>query len=138
MSRPLKPLHPVLCWALFVVGMIAVGLGVIGIFVPLLPTVPFLLLALACFARSSQRFYSWLRDHVHLGPLLRPYLQKEGIPRGARLKAIGLLWASIGFSVLFLIEAVWVRGGLLVIGLCVTLYLLRLPTAKNLDQEEVR
>jgi uncharacterized membrane protein YbaN (DUF454 family) len=124
-----QPRHPVKRWALFIGGCLAAGLGILGIFLPVLPTVPLLLLALFCFARSSERFYTGLRDHSYFGPLLRPYLQGGGIPRGARRKAIALVWISIGISALLLTTAAWLRVILLLTALCVTLYLLRLPTA---------
>lgn len=130
-----KSLSPALRWSLFIAGWFAVVLGVIGIFVPVLPTVPFLLLAAACFGRSSERFYRWLHDHDHLGPLLRPYLQGRGISRSSKVKAISLIWGSIAISVLLLIEVVWVRGLLLLIGCCVTLYLMWLPN-KNADAQD--
>ena len=129
-----KPLSPVLRWILFVTGFIAIGLGVIGIFLPVLPTVPFLLLAAACFGRSSERFYTWLINHTQLGPLVRPYLQGSGLTRASKLKAIGYIWASIAISAIFLVNIIWVRGLLLIIGLGVTLYLLQLPTIVKNDQ----
>jgi hypothetical protein len=132
-----KPINPTLRWALFIAGFIAIGLGIIGIFLPLLPTVPFLLLALACFGRSSERFYGWLLDHTHLGPLIRPFLQGRGMTRAVKIRAIGLLWISIAFSALFLINAFWIQGVLLGTGLGVTLYLLSLPTAEKDNQDDV-
>ena len=126
-----KPLNTSLRWTLFFIGWIAIVLGVIGIFLPVLPTVPFLLLAGACFGRSSERFYSWLLNHAHLGPLIRPYLHGHGISKASKLKAIGLIWISIAVSALFLINIYWVRGVLVLIGLGVTLYLLQLPTLKK-------
>ena len=132
-----KPLRPVLRWVLFIAGFVAIALGVVGIFLPVLPTVPFLLLALACFARSSARFYNWLLDHAHLGPLVGPYLQGRGVKHATKIKAIGLLWASIAISVLFLVNVIWVQGMLLVIGLGVSLYLLNLPTSNRQDQTDV-
>ncbi len=126
-----KQLAPLLRWALLGVGCVAIILAVIGIFLPVLPTVPFLLLALACFARSSESFYAWLRDHDHLGPLIRPYLQGQGISCATKLKAISLVWISIGFSVLFLLDVFWVKGVLLAIATAVTFYLVRLPEAEE-------
>lgn len=123
-------------WILFITGWVAVTLAVIGVFLPVMPTVPFLLLAVACFGRSSERFYTWLLDHAHLGPLIRPYLHGRGISRTSKLKAIVMVWVSIGISVLFLLEALWVRVLLLVIAFGVTLYLLNLPTAGNNDQDD--
>ena len=132
-TRKPKDLSPLLRWVLLMAGLVAVALGLVGIFMPVLPTVPFLLLALACFARSSERFYIWLLDHAHFGPMVRPYLNGRGMPRASKVKAILLLWASIAVSVLFLVKIPWVQGLLLVIALCVTLYLLRLPTAEADD-----
>lgn len=114
----------------------AVGLGctvlaVIGIFVPLLPTVPLLLLAAACFARSSEKFHNWLLGHPQLGPMIRGYLDGQGIPMKSKVVAISMIWVSILLSVFLLIPVFWVKVFLVAIGLCVTIYLLRLPLAEK-------
>ena len=127
-SQTTRHLNATLRWILLAVGFAAVALGVIGIFLPILPTVPFLLLALACFGRSSQRFYSWLLEHAHLGPIVRPYLDGKGLTRASKLKAITLVWFSIAVSILFLLETTWIRVVLLIVACSVSLYLLRLPT----------
>ena len=123
-----KSINPALRWTLLTAGFLATALGVLGIFLPVLPTVPFLLLALACFARSSERFYNWLLKHAHFGPIVQPYINGCGMSRASKVKAITLLWASIMLSAFFLIELVWVRTLLLVIACAVTFYLLSLPT----------
>jgi uncharacterized membrane protein YbaN (DUF454 family) len=123
----LKPINPALRWTLLGSGFLATTLGVFGIFLPVLPTVPFLLLALACFARSSERFYNWLLDHAHFGPIIRPYINGQGMTRASKVKAIALVWASISFSAFYLVEIYWVRCLLLIISCGVTLYLMRLP-----------
>jgi uncharacterized membrane protein YbaN (DUF454 family) len=92
-------------------GLFFVALGVIGIFLPVLPTTPFLILAAACFARSSPRLESWLLNHPHYGPMLRAWREHRAIPRKAKLMA--LAGGSIGF-LLF-----WIAGNpgpLLLIG----------------------
>ena len=126
-----KKLSSATRWFLLVSGFIAVALGVLGIFLPVLPTVPFLLLAAACFTRSSDKFYHWLIDHAHLGPMVQPYLDGEGLKRSTKGKAIGLLWASIAISIYLLGDKVWVQGMIVVIASCVTVYLLKLPTPQN-------
>jgi uncharacterized membrane protein YbaN (DUF454 family) len=114
-------------------GFASVILAVLGIFLPVLPTVPFLLLALACFARSSEKLHAWLVNHNRLGPLVRPYLENEGLPPGVKAKAIGLIWLSIGVSVLFFVSIVWVRVMLLLIALGVTAYILKMPVIESAE-----
>jgi len=109
------------------IGWLSVALGVVGIFLPVLPTTPFLLLAAACFARSSPRFYHWLVDHPRLGPWIRDYLQGNGIPLKGKVYAIGLMWLSIGFSC-WLVPLVWARGFMLISAGLVTVYIVRQKT----------
>ena len=130
-----KPINSALRWTLLTSGFLATALGVLGIFLPILPTVPFLLLALACFARSSERFYDWLLEHAYFGPIVQPYINGCGMSRVSKVKAITLLWASISLSAFFLIELVWVQVLLLVIACTVTFYLLSLPTINIEDNE---
>lgn len=127
--------NPLVRSALLTAGWLAVALGVIGIFLPVLPTTPFLLLAAACFVRSSQRFYRWLVDHPHLGPWFRDYLEGNGIPLKGKAYAIATMWVSIGISC-WLVPLFWARIGMLLSASLVSLYILRqktLPVAK-LDQ----
>lgn len=70
-------------------GLFFVGLGFVGAFLPVLPTVPFLILAAACFARSSPRMEAWLLDHPRFGPLLRDWRARGAIPRRGKLMALG-------------------------------------------------
>jgi len=109
------------------IGLVSTGLAVLGVFLPLLPTVPLLLLATACFARSSERFHTWLLQHPSLGPMIRGYLEGRGIPLRSKIITILLLWLTISVSMLFLTAPIWVKITLLAIGCAVTIYLLRLP-----------
>lgn len=118
-------------WALMTLGWISVVLGVTGIFLPLLPTTPFLLLAAACFVRSSPSFYQWLIAHPKLGSYILPYLNGTGIPKRAKLITICLIWLSMGLSAWLVVPIIWGKLVLLLIGLCVTLYIYRLPTLKQ-------
>lgn len=114
--------------ALNIIGILAVLLGLIGLFLPLLPTTPFLLLAAACFARGSQRMHNWLLSHGVFGRMLRDYEAGKGIPARAKVIALLMMWPSLGFAI-WRFEHAWLRVALLVIGMCVSVYLLRLPTS---------
>jgi len=102
-------------------------LGVIGIFLPVLPTTPFLLLSAACFVRSSRRVYLWLVTHPRLGPWIRDYLDGNGIPLRGKVWAIGLMWGGIGFSC-WLVPLPWARLFMLTSAVLVTFYILRQKT----------
>lgn len=108
-------------------GLVSTALAVLGIFLPLVPTVPLLLLAAACFARGSETFYRWLMDHPRLGPIVTPYRDGRGIPRRAKAAAIAMIWVSIPLSA-WLTGRPWLRVLLLAVGAGITVYLLRLPT----------
>ncbi len=88
---------------LIAVGMLSVGLGVIGIFLPIMPTTPFLLLAAYCFARSSQRMHRWLVTHPHLGCYIEGFLYGGGVPRRAKRAALLTLWPAITVSCVIVI-----------------------------------
>ena len=121
-------MNRVVRWCLTGAGLLSTGLAILGIFLPLLPTVPLLLLAAACFARSSERLHRRLMDHHRLGPLIRPYLAGDGIPRKAKASAIILIWLTIPASALYIVDVFWVRALLIGIAVAVTIYLLLLPT----------
>lgn len=123
--------NKVLRVTLIAVGLCSTVLAVIGIFLPVLPTVPLLLLAAACFSRSSEYFHDWLLEHPRLGPMIRGYLDGQGIPLRAKIIAIGLIWLTIPISVLFFIPLLWVQIFLIAIGCCITIYLLRLPVCEG-------
>ena len=123
---------PVIRTLLLAIGWLSVILGIIGIFLPVLPTTPFLLLAAACFVRSSRRFYLWLVNHKHLGPWIRDYLEGNGIPLKGKVYAIGLMWASIGLSC-YLVPMPWARAFMLTSAVLVTLYILRQKTLPARD-----
>jgi uncharacterized membrane protein YbaN (DUF454 family) len=109
------------------VGILSLALGVLGIFLPLLPTTPFLLLAAFCFLRGSARMHAWLMSHRILGPYIRDFQSGRGIPLRSKCIALALMWPSLAYSA-WLVPVPWVRWTFLIPGIGVTLYLWRLPT----------
>ncbi|GJJ00339.1 inner membrane protein [Duganella rhizosphaerae] len=112
------------------VGCLAVALGILGIFLPLLPTTPFLLLASACFARGSTRLHHWLQTNPLFGNYLRDYENGKGIPLRGKVWVLLFMWASLAYS-MWRMERLGLQVMLLVIGTCVTIYLTRfVPTMR--------
>jgi hypothetical protein len=115
-------------WFLITVGIVSVGLGLLGVLVPVLPTTPFLLLAAGCFMRSSQRLYDWLIHHKWFGEYIRNYREYGAIPLHAKVVTLVLLWSVIGTTALFAVTLWWVRVLLGVVAVGVTSHLLHLKT----------
>ena len=108
-------------------GTLCVGLGVLGIFLPLLPTTIFLLLAAACYARSSERFYQRLVNSRWLGGYIRNHREGRGMTRRQKGVTLALLWIGIGATMVWTVEAWWLQALLLVIAVSVTVHVVRLP-----------
>jgi uncharacterized membrane protein YbaN (DUF454 family) len=112
---------------LLFVGWLSVVLGVIGIFLPIMPTTPFLLLAAACFMRTSPKFYNWLVGHPKLGKYLLYYLEGKGIPLKAKIYSISLMAISMSVTTYF-VPIIEVKILLPLVGVLVALYIVRQPT----------
>ena len=91
---------------LIALGLLFVGLAVLGVFLPVLPTTPLLLLALACFARSSERLHEWLLSHRAFGPVLKNWHETRSMPRRAKIGAIASIVVVGGTSVLFFVKGI--------------------------------
>jgi uncharacterized membrane protein YbaN (DUF454 family) len=115
-------------YVLIGLGVVAVGLALVGIFLPILPTTPFLLLAAFLFGRSSPRFYRWLHTNRWFGAYLRNYREGRGLPLREKVLTIAALWIAILLSVALALSSWWARGALLAIAAAVTVHLARIPT----------
>ncbi len=118
----------VIKYLLVAVGLVCVGLGTAGIFLPLLPTTPFLLLAAACFARSSERFYDWLMTNRWVGSYVRNYTEHRATTMATKVGGITMLWCCLALAGLFFTDSSLVRSLLLVIAVGVTIHLASLKT----------
>ena len=118
-------------YILVIAGTVFLGFGLIGIFLPILPTTPFLLLAALCYARSSLRFYNWLMNNKWFGKYIKNYHEKKGVPLKFKIFTISLLWITILISILFIIQSLWIRLILFIIATGVTIHILTIKTYKE-------
>ncbi len=115
-------------WCLLLLGLLFTALGAVGVFLPVLPTTPFMLLAAACFVRSSPALNQRLVENRLFGTYISQWQREKTVPRDAKRKAYGLVVVSFALSIA-LIDAVWLRWMLLVIGILLLIFLACLPTA---------
>jgi len=114
---------------LIVAGSLAVGIGIVGIFVPLLPTTPFLLLAAACYIKSSPSLYKWLITNKYFGNYIKNYREGKGIPVKIRTYTIVFLWLTICISAIF-VNCLYARIFLLLVAIGVTIHVSTIKTLK--------
>lgn len=82
-------------WILTILGLVSLGLGILGIFLPVLPTTPLLLLAAALFLRSHKGLYDWLMNHPKLGPYIQNFMIHKSIPLKIKVLSISLIWITL-------------------------------------------
>ena len=113
------------------VGWLFTVLAFLGVFLPLLPTTPFLLGAAACFYRSSDRFYHWIMDNKYFGHYLRNYKAGKGIPLRIKILALAFTWSSTLFSAIFIVPWLWLKIFLIAISVAVTIHLSVIKTSRS-------
>ena len=118
-------------------GTVFTAIGFIGIFGPILPSTPFLLLAAACYLRSSRRLYNWLLNNRFFGAYVRNYRDGRGMPRKIKIATILLLWITIACSIIFAVQALVIRVILLVVAVGVTVHIMLIKTTPK-DQNQNR
>jgi uncharacterized membrane protein YbaN (DUF454 family) len=106
-------------------------IGIIGIFIPILPTTPFLLLAAACYARGSKRFYNWLITSKWFGQYIKNYQEGKGIPLLLKVFTLTLLWITILFSTIIIVSNYLIRIILIIIAIGVTIHIVFIKTGER-------
>jgi uncharacterized membrane protein YbaN (DUF454 family) len=119
---------PLVRLALIALGTLLVALGVIGAFLPVMPSTVFFLGAAACYARASERFYRWLVTHPQIGPTVREWQRYRSIPWRTKIFAITLMSLTLGSSIIFFVRPFWLQIALAVFGLGLAIYLYRIPS----------
>ena len=113
-------------------GVISLALGIIGAFLPLLPTTPFVLLSAYLFAKSSEKFHQRLLNHKIFGQLIRDYNEDKSIPLHAKIIAISTMWPSMLFAIFYIAtDKLWLQILLATIATGVTIHILRYKTKKR-------
>ncbi len=113
---------------LILAGLVTFSLGIVGIFIPLLPTTPFLLLSALCFLRSSERLYRWLTGHRIFGKYIKYYLEYRAITARIKIIALIFLWGVMTTSIVFFAEKWWLRLLLIAIAGGVTVHIVTMKT----------
>ncbi len=117
---------------LALLGALSLVLGLVGIFVPLLPTTPFLLLTAALWVRSSPRLYDWLLAHRRLGPYIRQFREHRAIPLRAKILSLTLLWGTLLYCILAVVDRWWwAQLGLLLLAVGITWHILSFATLRR-------
>ena len=114
--------------AFLALGSIALALGLLGIFLPLLPTTPFVLLAAACYARGSRRFYDWLIANRTFGPIILEWERHRSIPYRTKITAIVLMSTTLAISITFFVQPLWLKGALAAMGAALAVWMYRIPS----------
>jgi uncharacterized membrane protein YbaN (DUF454 family) len=116
---------------LVLAGSVSVVLGVLGVFLPLLPTTPFFLLAAICYARSSPRLHYRLLTNRLFGSYIRNYCERKGVPLRVKIAALALLVLTITYSAIFIVDILFVRILLFGVMIGVSIHLVRLPVLRS-------
>lgn len=112
-------------------GSLFLIIGAIGVFIPILPTTPFLLLAAACYLRGSERLYRWMLSNRIFGAFIRNYLEGRGIRFTQKIFTLMILWVMIFFSIFYVVESFLLRTLVFLIAMGVSVHIVMLPTLRQ-------
>lgn len=121
----------------FAAGTLFLAIGLVGVAVPILPTTPFLLLAAACYLRSSKRMYDWMMTNKIFGRYLREYHEGRGVPVRVKVGTIAFLWIVISITAVFFVDELWLRALLVIIAIAVSLHIATIRPRKQTGQDAV-
>lgn len=114
-----------------ILGTISLALGVIGIFLPVLPTTPLVLFSAWCYYRGSERFHDWITKHPYFGPIIEEYGGEEGMTKESKEKAIALTWTAVLLTAVFILDSFFMRAMIIAVAVIGTVVLIRIKTRKK-------
>ncbi len=126
--------RPIVRWSLLFAGTVLVGIGILGIFLPLLPTTVFFLMAAWCYARSSKKFYDWLHHNKVFGKYLKNYREGKGISIPGKISIIAVLWTGIIYSIV-VTQSLIIHLLLVAIAIGVTIHIIVIPSNNKTDYQ---
>jgi uncharacterized membrane protein YbaN (DUF454 family) len=115
---------------LTIIGLLSLGLGILGAFLPVLPTTPFLLLSATLFLKSNKGLYNWLMNHPRLGPYIRNFLEHRAIPLRVKVISVSLVWITLIYCAVCVAEHWTLRTLFIVIAIAVSAHILSYKTLK--------
>ena len=115
---------------LTILGLLSLGLGILGAFLPVLPTTPLLLLSAALFLRGNRRLYDWLMNHPKLGPYITNFMKHKAIPLRIKVVAVATLWLTLLYCAVFVAEHWAFRAFFIVLAIAITIHILSYKTLK--------
>lgn len=117
-------------YLLIIIGSICLALGVIGIFLPLLPTTPFLLLSAALYVRSSEKLYQWLINQKYLGTYIRNFREHRAIPLRAKIISVSMVWVTLIYCTITISEEIWIKALFIILAASISYHILSYKTLK--------
>lgn len=117
-------------YLLIILGSLSLALGIIGIFLPVLPTTPFLLLSAALYVRSSEKLYLWLINQKHLGTYIRNFREHKAIPLRAKAVSISMIWITLIYCAIAISDTIWIKTLFIALAIAITCHILSYKTLK--------
>ena len=117
-------------WLLTILGFIALGLGILGAFLPVLPTTPFLLLAAALFLHGNKDRHEWLLAHPKLGPYITNFMVHKAIPLRVKVVSVSLVWITLLNCAIFVADRLIFRILFLALATAITIHILSYKTLR--------
>jgi uncharacterized membrane protein YbaN (DUF454 family) len=115
---------------LIIVGSVSLVLGVLGIFLPMLPTTPFLLLSAAAWVKASPSLYNWLLNHKVLGEYIRNFREHRAIPLRAKIISISMIWITLTYCTITISDSIWIKFLFITLAISITWHILSYKTLK--------